>query len=247
MKHVARSEDVGRAFAKDKASNAAREHAALLHPRGGWGQVTVAHIDPTEEEYENRWRQKGYRVKDLHDAVGEYAGRENLWISLNRFRGGRKVANLLQLCVVYSDCDFYKIPELADKAPAFATEYALQQLRLAGIPNPSLIVSSGQGLQLVWFLAPTPAQALPRLTAIQKCIHEALEPVGADAVSKDAARVFRLAGTVHGKSGNVVKIIGGDRAIWNFDDLAAEVLPLSRDYVAELRDMRHTESEEEAL
>jgi hypothetical protein len=50
--------------------------------------------------------------------------------------------------------------------------------------------------------------------------------------------VFRLAGTVHGKSGNVVEIIGGDRAIWNFDDLAAEVLPFSRDYAAELRDLR---------
>jgi hypothetical protein len=122
MRHVVTSEDVGRAFAKDKASNAVREHAALLHPRGGWGLVTVAHIDPTEEEYENRWRQKGYRVKDLCTARdGEYAGCENVWISLNCFRGGRKVANLLQLCTVYSDCDFYKIMELADKDPATGT------------------------------------------------------------------------------------------------------------------------------
>ena len=218
----------------------------MLHPRGGWGLVTVAYIDPTEE-YENFWKQKIKSVNELHDAVGEYAGCENVWISLNRFRGGRKVANLLQLCVVYSDCDFYKIPELADKDPAFATEYALQQLRLAGIPNPSLIVSSGQGLQLVWFLEPVPAQALPRWTAIQYRIHEVLKPVGADANSKDTSRVFRLAGTVHGKSGNVVEIIGGDRAIWTFDDLAAEVLPLSRDYVAELRDIANTEGEEEAL
>ena len=142
------------------------------------------------------------------------------------------------LCALFSDCDFYKIPELAGKDPAFSTEYASEQLRLAGIPDPSLVVSSGQGLQLVWFLEPIPAQSLPRWTAIQNRIQEALEPVGADASSKDAARVLRLAGTVHGKSGNVVEIIGGDKAIWTFDDLAAEVLPLSRDYVAELRDMR---------
>ncbi len=115
MKHVARSADVGQAFAKDTASNAAREHAALLHPRGGRGLVTVAYIDSTEEEYENRWKQRIYSVNELHDAVGDYAGRENVWVSLNRFRGGRKVANLRHLCALYSDCDFYKKPELADK------------------------------------------------------------------------------------------------------------------------------------
>jgi hypothetical protein len=238
MKHVETSADVGQAFAKDKASNAAQEHATLLHPQGGRGLVTVAYIDPTEEEYENRWKQRIYSVNELHEAVGEYAGRENVWVSMNRFRGGRKVANLRHLCALYSDCDFYKISTLAGKGPSFAAEYASEQLRLAGIPDPSLVVSSGQGLQLVWFLEPVPAQALPRWTAIQKCIHEALEPVGADAVSKDAARVFRLTGTVHGKSGNVVEIVGGDGTVWNFDDLAAEVLPLSRDDVAGLRDLR---------
>jgi hypothetical protein len=199
MKHVARREDVGQAFAKNELGNAVREHAALLHPRGGWGLVTVAHIDPTEEEYDNRWKQKIYSVNELHVAVGEYAGRKNVWVSLNRFRGGRRVANLQQLCAVYSDCDFYKIPELAGKDPAFAAECASEQLRLEGIPDPSLIVSSGQGLQLVWFLEPIPAHALPRWTAIQNRIHEALRPVGADAGSKDAAQVIRLAGTVHGK------------------------------------------------
>jgi hypothetical protein len=238
MKHVARSADVGQAFAKDRASNAAQEHAALLHPRGGRGLVTVAYIDPTEEEYENRWRQKTYSVNELHDVVGEYTGRENVWVSMNRFRGGRKVASLRHLCALYSDCDFYKISTLAGKGPSFAAEYISEQLRLAGIPDPSLDVSSGQGLQLVWFLEPVQAQALPRWTAMQDRIHEAPRPVGADANSKDAARVLRLAGTVHGKSGNVVEIIGGDRAIWNFDDLAAEVLLLSRDYLEELRDMR---------
>ena len=86
------------------------ERENLLHLRGGWGLVTVAHIAPTEEEYENCWKHKFNSVSELHDAVGEYAGCENVWVGLNR-SGARRVVKVRYLCAVHSDRDFHNISD----------------------------------------------------------------------------------------------------------------------------------------
>jgi hypothetical protein len=69
-------------------------------------------------------------------------------------------------------------------------------------------------------------------------IFKALEPIGADVNAKDCTRLLRLAGTVHSKSGEEVRIIGGDQMDWTFEDLCEEILPHSRDHLSELRDLR---------
>ena len=110
MKQGAISKNVEQALAKDKTTNAVREHVALLHLRGGWGLVTVAHIAPAGEEYENRWKHKINSVNELHNSVGEYAGCENVWVGLNR-SGARRVVKVRYLCAMRSARDFHNISD----------------------------------------------------------------------------------------------------------------------------------------
>ncbi len=51
----------------------------------------------------------------------------------------------------------------------------------------------------------------------------------------DAARVLRVIGTRHGKANAIVEAITPAGEVWDFNELADRVLPLTR---AELRDLR---------
>lgn len=216
-------------------TQAARHHAGLLHPKGRPGRVAIGRRDPTAE---NGWREDTFSVSQLPAALAEYAGAENVYVSMQRFRGWRRIAKLRELGAVFSDVDFYKVPELAGRDPEHAAAYVLDAIERAGLPSPSLVIVTGRGLVLVWLHGAVPRAALPRWNAMQKVIFEALRPFGADASAKDAARVLRMCGTVHGKSGETVRVIGGDEAVWDFEDLANEVLPEDRERLAELHDMR---------
>ena len=59
--------------------------------------------------------------------------------------------------------------------------------------------------------------------------------MGADSSAKNAATVLRLVGTYNSKSGTLVEPIWKDpeEHIWSFDDLATEMLPLSREEARE--------------
>lgn len=206
-----------------------------MHPQGRPGRVAIGFRDPYAEK---GWREQTVTVSQLPDALAKYAGAENVYIGMQRYRGWRSIKNLRELGAVFSDVDFYKCPNLAGTDPAFATEYVLAALEGKGLPYPSLVIATGRGLVLVWLHDPVPRAALPRWNAVQRVMFEALRALGADAGAKDAARVLRLCGTFHGKSGEQVRIIGGDKAIWSFEDLCGEVLPHHRDQLAELRDIR---------
>jgi hypothetical protein len=67
-----------------------------------------------------------------------------------------------------------------------------------------------------------------------------LKSLGADSQAKDAARVLRLVGTRNSKSGTLVETVWEDRGdvVWDFDDVANELLPFSREELKELRAQR---------
>jgi hypothetical protein len=90
-----------------------------------------------------------------------------------------------------------------------------------------------------------PRAALPRWQLCQNAIFGALENLGADSAARDAARVLRLVGTRNSKSGTVVETIWEDRGdrVWDFGELADEILPLSREELEGLR-ARDRESRE---
>jgi hypothetical protein len=105
------------------------------------------------------------------------------------------------------------------------------------------VLSTGRGLLVVWLYDLVPAAALPRWKAMQRHLAEKLRLLGADFGALDAARVFRVVGTRNGKSGTLVRSTyvndtSGGILRWDFDDLALEVLPFTRQEIWEKRARR---------
>ena len=141
--------------------------------------------------------------------------KQNIFATPNSFKGSRAVANLLQLHACYIDIDSTTDPAHVLDAPVAA---------------PSLLIASGRGLHAYWiFDAPVPRYALPRWQAMQDHLCDALQ---GDTRAKDAARVLRLVGTINSKTGRKVEVIGGSGRTWDFDLLADEVLPYTREEVS---------------
>jgi hypothetical protein len=87
-------------------------------------------------------------------------------------------------------------------------------------------MSTGRGLALVWRHEPESRSARAKWERCQQFIFEALKALGADPKAKDAARVFRLAGTFNSKSATLVQSVFENLDdVWVFGDLADEILP----------------------
>jgi len=214
-------------------------HGSYLHGAGK-GFVSVGR--KTRDRPPLNWHQRSYPFDELSEVLPGYRGADDAYISLNRFYGSRSVSNLAQLSSLYADVDFYNRPALTAMHPRGVLEEVLATLERERIPVPSLAVATGRGLSLVWAHGPVPRQALPRWNACQRRLHDALKVLGADPMAKDAARVFRIVGTRNSKTGAPVEALwtkpGGP---WDFDDLADEILPHTREELAELRARRRAQ------
>jgi hypothetical protein len=207
------------------------EHAELIHG-GGKGLVAIAH----RTEKSGSWRERVHGVEAALELLkGCPVGQSNVYLSTQRFKGLRRVAYLLSLSELYADLDYYRVPELADAASRRVLELALKALSGAGIPEPSLAISSGRGLYLLWLHGAIPRSGLPRWAACQREICRTLKHLGADSMAVDAARVLRVIGTRHSEAAAMVEAITPAGEVWEFDRLADRVLPLTR---AELNDLR---------
>ena len=201
-------------------------HARLLHPRGRRGVVALAQDGA-------RWDEAAVRIAVLEERAAAMAGRADVFLSQHAFHGWRRVAHLAQLGACYVDLDTYKTDRWAGWRPEHVTDAVLLALDDAGLPAPSYVMASGRGLLAAWLLDPVPRAALPRWTALQRCLADVLAPFGADRRALDAARVFRLAGTRHGHTGALVRptylpTTPAAAIRWDFDDLCHEVLPVAR-------------------
>jgi hypothetical protein len=211
----------------------AAQHGALLHgrfPGEATGHVAVATNGSGE-----RWREKVYAVCELPEVLPYYAGRSDVFLSIQRFWGWRRIAQLAQCGALVVDVDFYKKEKLAGSHPLGILEDCRIALEAARKPQPSLAIASGRGLNLLWFHEPIPRGALPRWNACQKELWKVLRPQGADRSALDAARVLRLVGSQHSGVGVSVEALTPTGDVWEFDSLADEVLPLTRAEVMDLR------------
>jgi hypothetical protein len=197
-------------------------HARYLHDPGN-EYVTVGQKTDCEP-----WIETSYRVEKLYEVLPKYAGLNDIYLSLNRYYGSRK--RIAELSAMYSDLDYYNVSELAHIPPEGVFTLTLEALEQAKIPRPSLAMSTGRGLALVWRHEPVSGSVLSKWNLCQQYIFEALKELGADPKAKDAARVFRLAGTYNSKSGKLVGSIFEDLDyVWEFGDLADEILPRNRE------------------
>jgi hypothetical protein len=118
-------------------------HAKYLHDSAGNEYVTVG--QKTEHE---PWIETPYQIEKLYEVLPDYAGLNDVYLSLNRFYGSRR--RLAKLSAMYSDLDYYNVSELAHIPPEGVFTLTLEALEQAKIPRPSLAMSTGCGLALVW-------------------------------------------------------------------------------------------------
>ena len=182
-------------------------------------------------------QQRSYPLTQLATVLPLVNPKQDTWLSQAEFfRPNRRVVNLARLGLLFVDLDYYQIPKLAGTSPESMAWLLRNYCRNeAMIPQPSLIVASGQGLQVKWLLDGTiPRQALPRWNACQRRLVDALARFGADPAAKDASRVLRLVNTVNTKNGQVCRIVDvlngrdGQPLRYPFDTLADDLLPVAR-------------------
>lgn len=217
-----------------------------LDPALEWGTFSLLHKTKSSQ-----WaKQRSYKLSELQSVI-ESIGRDpdlkesNYWISQAAFnKFNRRKANLRSIAVCFVDLDYYTTDLHLVQPEQMLFEHVFPLLEKLGIPLPSLVIDSGQGLQLKWFIERLPARALPRWDRLQTELCNALSPLGADANSKDASRVLRLQNTYNTKTGELAKVIWCDTdknalpVRYEFNSLCNSILPFTQEQLAELRDKR---------
>jgi len=167
------------------------------------------------------WKEQCWESWELEAVLVRAEGQPDTYQSQNRFRGDRRaVAQVLKLCGLFSDVDYYNVPELRSLSPEAMLEKARERLKEKGVPDPSLALSSGRGLTLSWQHAPVARKRLAEWNAAQNRIYQVLKPFGADPKARDAARVLRITGTTNSKNGATVRALGDtSEKTYRFEDL----------------------------
>lgn len=156
----------------------------------------------------------------------------NAYMALASFRspaGGRKQQNTLAMKCLRCDIDADKRDAEGNlKAGVYADAKAamagLVVAIRAGVPAPTILVSSGKGLHVYWVLSltVTPEQWAPLSQALLQALVS--NGVMTDAPkTTDAAAVLRMPGTLHVASGATVTILSKDGPVYNPDELAGKL------------------------
>jgi hypothetical protein len=151
----------------------------------------------------------------------------------------RRAVHLAWLTHAYVDLDIYKLPQVPN--PGEAGIMLRVFCRDEGIPEPSLIVSSGRGIYLKWcWSSPIPRAAAGRAVAVNRAMVKRFAAWGADPVAVDVSRLLRVVGTTNSKNGQRAAILwqaehDGAPMTYDFDSFADEVLPYS---LAQIREFR---------
>lgn len=178
--------------------DAAKHHIWFQHdPQTTDGYITIAKKDSTT----GRFEQHHYAPEELADHLSQVMG-EDVFFSQNTFyRKSRRIETIRQLRSLYVDLDFY----IFNYAPDWILGKLEYEFYRQSIPEPNMIIFSGQGIVLIWKIEPVPYKALPLWQAVQNYLIKELKPLGGDPKAADAARIFRLAGSISSKNGNEVR------------------------------------------
>ena len=177
-------------------------------------------------------RQESYRLSLLPEVLPLLNPAADTYLGQHEFRvPNRRVMNLLRICLAWVDLDLNKSDMLTGEPERDLG--ALFDFHHWNGPMPSVIIYSGVGYHLKWFLEkPIPAQALPRWNAVQTALYRKYAEFGADPQAKDASRVLRLIGTTNRKSGRLARVIypGPEWEVtaYDFENLALDLLPYER-------------------
>lgn len=197
-----------------KDDNPAKYHA-WFHHKDADGFITLAKKTP------DGFKQYHYKPEELATELSQWIG-EDVYFSQNTFyKPFRRIENIRQLRALYVDLDCYLFN--------YDPDWIIGKLELEyfkeTIPDPNLIIFSGQGLVLIWLIEPVPYKALPLWQSIQNFFIEQLKSLGGDAKAGDAARVFRIAGSINSKNGQAVNVQYRHDYRYVLRDIQSDYLP----------------------
>lgn len=213
------------------------EYINAIHPKipgkKRQGQVALLHRIGDGDDGKGEWSTTYCRTEDAAEKARAYLGTgagRDLYVSMATFKRRRVSSEVCAIESTYLDLDYHKT-SLQGRCPKAVAKNVVNDLQEAGKPLPSFILSSGRGLLCVWLHEMLPARALPKWAAIQKRLWKPLDRYGPDKSAADAARIFRLVGSINSKaddSRNRVQLVWGDPANlhrYKFKDIADAWLP----------------------
>ena len=160
---------------------------------------------------DGKWQQSYRHLSELSGF--RYDVRTSVYISQSEFAiRSKKAKHVKYITVAFCDIDKHlkkgekPLDAIARQAMIEAlVSKVLEVCRQSGIPLPSIIMDSGQGIHVKWyFIAPLDAYQVDKWNVLQRNIRAAL---GGDPAASDVSRVLRLEGTLNSKSGTYAKII----------------------------------------
>jgi hypothetical protein len=213
----------------------------------------LAYLDPTRDGFfaigvksgRKKYKQRCFPLSQLPEVLESYrAANADVYVSQSEFWApSREKKFVKRLTACFLDLDTYKEAEFRELPAESLCALVLDHCYQSSIPEPSLVVFSGRGLQLKWcFTSPIPEGALERWEAVQQELCAAFKRYHADPVALSASQVLRVVSTVNQISGETVRVLhqaktpamGGARMANNligyqFDEFADTVLPVRRD------------------
>ncbi|OWQ93659.1 hypothetical protein CDN99_04160 [Roseateles aquatilis] len=201
------------------------------------------------------------QLAQLADALPAHLGQADRYISVGVFhQPNRRLVSLARMPMTFSDLDTYKVERLQGLAPEAQLEELLYACSQRQLPEPSVVVYSGRGLQAKWLLTDAmPRAGVMRWSAVQRALNAALKDFGADDAALGATQLLRLEGSHSSRSGELIRVLhrattptqGGKRLAsgvvgYDFDILAEHLLPFDRRELAELRAARHAQRAQDA-
>lgn len=192
---------------------------AYISPTKRNGSVAIVQWVADKKTKGKTWEKRTWinqnKIRELINASNGVPERlTNAYLTLNAFKvvgeaGSRTTSNLAQIRNIGIDIDCYTVGMTPEQA-----ENAIQDMIVqCEIPNPNLLIRSGNGVQLVYSIEGGAAPSLAWLTkyiTVQFVAKTAF--LGSDASCTDLTRVFRLPGSFNVKSGQAKKLASSE--IW---------------------------------
>lgn len=146
---------------------------------------------------------RSYRGNTLPANVEQWLDQDDIYISLNVFRGvTRQTNDLVGFNALYTDLDFYKLGISKRQARAEIQ----RMIDCNEIPSPSLLIDSGRGYQLIWlvnFMKAT--EGYTRLwRRMQGAIYDRFKHLNADNAARSISQIYRLVGSWSSRTGSMI-------------------------------------------
>lgn len=172
----------------------------------------VATLDLSKKKHRGAYT-RFYGLNDLDNLIKQTTRQKpltNVYLSLNAFKPGldgnlhRRAENLSQIRNIGLDIDCYNV----GLTPEAAADILKDLISKGEIPNPNLLIWSGNGLQLIYSIQGGAAASLAWLAEyITTQLAGKTSAIGADFACTDVTRVFRLPGTINEKRGKTKKLV----------------------------------------